>query len=197
MSKRSARFSRQLELELLEDRIVPVTLAPIPDQTVPEQQLLTVNVSSYASGYDTPVVYSLDESQPGASINSTTGVFTWTPPEESEVTEFDFTVHAAEYEHESYATQTFQVLVVPPVPVLQPIADQTVARGAILTVQAVAQYAEPTADGITYYLKSGPEGAVINTQTGLFQWIPSLRPADRQLPGNRCCLQLQQQRAGH
>lgn len=57
------------------------TVNPIPDQIVDELQLLTFNVT--ASDPDgQQIVFSLQNPPYGASINSMTGMFTWTPTEE-------------------------------------------------------------------------------------------------------------------
>jgi|GEM_PF-2359022 len=57
------------------------TVNPIPDQMVDELQFLTFNVT--ASDPDgQQLVFSLQNAPYGASINSVTGMFTWTPTEE-------------------------------------------------------------------------------------------------------------------
>ena len=57
------------------------TVNPIPDQTVDELTFLTFNVT--ASDPDgQPLTFALQNAPYGASINSTTGIFTWTPSEE-------------------------------------------------------------------------------------------------------------------
>src|SRR5687767_10044081 len=60
----------------LEDRRVP-SINPILDQTIGESSQLTVPIS--ATGVD-PITYGLDSAPAGSTINSSTGVFTWTPP---------------------------------------------------------------------------------------------------------------------
>jgi streptogramin lyase len=54
-------------------------LAPIGDQSVDEGSVLTVPVSATDSDPDAVLSYSLDTAPPGATIDSTTGVFTFTP----------------------------------------------------------------------------------------------------------------------
>jgi hypothetical protein len=57
------------------------TVNPIPDRTVDELSFLTFNVT--ASDPDgQPLTFVLQNAPYGASINSTTGTFTWTPSEE-------------------------------------------------------------------------------------------------------------------
>jgi hypothetical protein len=55
------------------------TLAPIPDQTVNEGSLLTVPVSATDSDPSAVLTYSLDSAPTGATIDPSTGVFTFTP----------------------------------------------------------------------------------------------------------------------
>src|SRR5439155_20792812 len=78
--RRWHRLQRSLPYaEELEKLIMPAApvFAPIGNQFATEST--AVSVSASASGTN-PIAYSLDSTPAGASINSSTGVFTWTPP---------------------------------------------------------------------------------------------------------------------
>ena len=57
-------------------------------------------------------------------------------------------------------------------PVLDPIADQTIDEGSLLSFTATASDPDP-GDQLTFSLAPGaPSGATIDPNTGLFQWTP-------------------------
>jgi hypothetical protein len=59
-------------------------------------------------------------------------------------------------------------------PVLDPIGNQLVNEGQLLTFTAHATDADTPASGLTYSLTgSVPTGATINAQTGVFTWTPT------------------------
>jgi hypothetical protein len=66
---------------------------------------------------------------------------------------------------------TLQVLPVNDVPVLAPIADQTIDELTLLTFKALATDVE--GDQLTFTLGGAPSGAAIDSLSGVFAWTPS------------------------
>src|SRR5262245_44046400 len=160
-------------------------LAVIANQTVNEGSVLTVTAS--ATDSDVPantLTYSLDLGAPaGASINSTSGLFSWTPSEAQGPGSYPITVRATDSGTPSLSdAKTFTVTVneVNSAPVLGVIANQTVNEGSLLTVTVSATDNDAPANTLTFRLASPPAGASINASSGLFSWTPS----ESQGPGN-------------
>ncbi len=58
-------------------------------------------------------------------------------------------------------------------PVLAVIDDQTVSEGQRLQLRAVASDADVPAQTLVFSMAGGPEGALLDPQTGAFDWTPS------------------------
>src|SRR5262245_2990197 len=111
----------------------PPVLAAIPNQTINERTTLTLTAS--ATDSDVPanlLTYSLDPSAPaGMSINSSTGVLTWTPTESQGPNVSTITVRVTDNGVPPLSdTKSFSVVVneVNSPPVLAVIANQTVKK---------------------------------------------------------------------
>ncbi|MDZ4821471.1 MAG: putative Ig domain-containing protein [Planctomycetota bacterium] len=161
-----------------EVNIAPV-MVPIADQTVNAGGTLAFNV--IASDADLPantLTYSLGAGAPdGATINPSTGAFSWTPSAQQSGGQYSITVLVSDGTNES--SQTFDVLVNTP-PELAEIADQEVNEGAQLTVSAQGTD-DNLNDTLAYSLFGAvPSGAAINQVTGVFTW----KPTEAQGPGS-------------
>src|SRR5205814_4711007 len=81
-TRRSSDLAKTFTIQVTEVNLAP-DLAPIGDKSVVEGSLLTF--TAVATDADLPsnvLAFSLDAGAPaGATINATTGVFTWTPPD--------------------------------------------------------------------------------------------------------------------
>jgi Putative Ig domain len=175
-------------LEQLENRLVPaLTLDPIQPQIVFENQHLALQVIAHSTDESPLLVFSFDQTQPGATIDPKTGVFNWTPEEVDGAAGFNFTVRVTDLrgqesdEGPETAAETFNVLVLenPKAPILQPISNQTIVQGGTAIAQAVAQDEDNPPSGIVYSLTAAPGGAAIDPVSGVFQW----KSAQSQLPG--------------
>ena len=149
-------------------------LASIGAQTVVESTLLTVAAS--ATDTDLPadtLTYSLVTAPTGATINPSTGVFTWTPGEADGPGSFSATIRVSDSVGAT-ADTTFTITVTESnsAPALAVIAAQTVVESTLLTVTASATDADLPADTLTYSLVTAPTGATINPSTGVFTWTP-------------------------
>jgi hypothetical protein len=152
-------------------------LQNVAEQTVNEGSTLTV--TNKAIDADIPanaVTYSLLSAPPGASINASSGVFTWTPTEAQGPSTNEVTVQATDNGVPPLGdTRSFTVIVneVNTTPTLTPIASQSVNEGATLSLTATASDVDVPANALTYSLVSPPSGATINPTTGVFTWTPS------------------------
>jgi len=156
-------------------------LTAIANKTVNAGQLLTFTAT--ATDADLPantLTFSLDAGAPtGAAINSSTGVFTWTPTAGQAPGVYTITARVADNGTPTpcSVTQTFTVTVnsanANQCPVLTPIGNHTVTAGNMLTFTATATDAD-AGQTLTFSLDSGaPSGAAINSSTGVFTWTPT------------------------
>ena len=170
----------EITVTVNEVNVAPV-LATISDKAVDEGSELTFTVS--ASDADLPantLTYSLVDAPTGASINATTGVFTWTPMEAQGPGSFTFKVVVSDGALTDEEEITFTVNEVNTAPVLAAIGDKTVDEETLLTFTATATDVDMPANTLTYSLVDAPTGANINAITGVFTWTPT----EAQGPGN-------------
>lgn len=157
----------------------PPVFTPVADQSVDELALLSI--AFVAVDPDTPanaVTYSLGPGAPdGASIDPTTGQFTWTPDESQGPGAYDVTVVATDDGTPNLSnTLTIHVTVneLNEPPVLGSLADRIVQQHDTLTFQASATDADLPANSLTFSLDAGaPSGASIDPATGVFTWTPT------------------------
>ena len=165
--------------------IVPVVantapvLAAIPAQTVIEGTQVTFTASASDPDPFGPTIYSLVGAPSGASINPTTGAFTWTPNESQSNSTYNFFVRASDGRLAQNLPVTVTITEPNVAPVLAAIPAQTVSQGAELTFTASATDPDLPANTLTYSLIGAPAGASINGSTGVFTWTP----AEAQGPG--------------
>ncbi|BAP55803.1 hypothetical protein THII_1506 [Thioploca ingrica] len=109
---------------------------------------------------------------PGASIDSETGQFKWTPLP-TQIGIFKLTVAVTDNgvnPDNLEASQTFEVII-SDTPILKPIGAQTVLVDNTLTFTAQADFLETPA--LTFSLLNAPTGAQIDKKTGKFTWTPT------------------------
>jgi ELWxxDGT repeat protein len=155
---------------------VPV-LAAIANQTVNEQTPVTFNAS--ATDPDLPantLTYSLIGAPAGATIDSSTGAFSWTPTEAQGPGSFTFNVRVTDNGTPAlFAEQAVTITVneVNQAPVLAPIANHSVNEQATVTFNASATDPDLPSNTLTYSLIGAPAGATIDSSTGAFSWTPT------------------------
>ena len=144
-------------------------------------------VTNTATDEDLPantLTFSLEPGAPaGASINSTNGVFSWTPTEAQGPSTNLITVRVTDNgSPPSSDTGSFTVVVneANSSPVLTPISDQVAFAGIQLAITNSATDSDLPANILTFSLDPGaPDGAVINPADGVFTWTPTAS----QVPG--------------
>jgi hypothetical protein len=150
----------------------PLALAPIGEQTVVEQELLSVRLQTdSASAESTGIEFALHDAPPGAAIKG--GVFTWTPDEAQGPGKYRVVVSARRGEENSQVEFAVTVSERNQPPAFEPIAMQTIESGRDLSVQAAARDLDVPAGELVYEMKSGPPEARIDPLTGWVTWRTS------------------------
>ncbi|NUM46498.1 MAG: tandem-95 repeat protein [Anaerolineales bacterium] len=152
-------------------------LNAIGAQAVDELVQLTFDANANDIEGDT-LTFSLDAGFPsGASIDSSTGLFTWTPTEEQGPGTYPITVRVTD--NGAPVLDDFETIVVTVneinlAPTLEPVPDQAVNELTPLAFTAQAADADLPANTLTFSVEAGaPDGASINPSTGAFTWTPS------------------------
>ena len=160
----------------------PVTNSPpsfvaVPDQVVFEGQTLTL--TNLATDADLPaqvLTFRLASPPAGATINPTTGVFTWTPSEAQGPSTNQITVVVTDNgTPPMVAVSSFsvKVLEVNAAPVLS-LTNVTVVEGTTLVLSGYATDPDLPPNILTYELLSvAPAGLAFNPANGLVTWTPS------------------------
>jgi uncharacterized repeat protein (TIGR01451 family) len=152
----------------------PPVLAAVSNQTMAVGMTLTItNLASDPDGNQ--LTFSLNAgAATNANINTTNGVFTWTP-NGGQIGTNDFTMVVTDNGLPPLsANQSFTVTVLPSnnPPVLAAISNQTIAVGMTLTITNVAS--DPDGDQLTFSLNAGAAtNASINATNGVFTWTPN------------------------
>lgn len=148
-------------------------LTSVPDKTIPELTNVTFDATAFDADLPADVIrYSLDNAPPGASINPTTGVFSWTPTEAQGPGSFTVVVRATDstgaFDTESVRIEVLEVNLAP---VLAPIADVDLRPGDQWVASASASDPDLPANQLTYSLGSGaPAGLTIDSRTGAMRF---------------------------
>src|SRR5206468_3918972 len=147
------------------------------NQTIDEGSPLNLAIS--ASDPDLPVntlTFTLVNPPAGASINSSSGLFTWTPTEFQGPSTNTMLVHVTDNGVPSLSdTKSFTVVVneVNSAPVLATLAPQTIPEGSLLTLAITASDPDVPANAMSFSLISAPAGATINASSGVLSWTPN------------------------
>ncbi len=164
----------------------PPVLAAIGNKSVDEGSLLTFSAS--ATDPDLPaneLSFSLDSGAPaGATIDSITGEFRWTPTEAEGPAVHSVTVRVTDDDVstlDDFETIDIAVGEVNQAPVLAAIGNQSIDEGSLLTFTASATDSDLPVSNLSFSLDSdAPLGATIDPSTGQFSWTPPVGTS----PGN-------------
>lgn len=120
------------------------------------------------------LTYSLSNAPAGATINPSTGWFTWTPSETQGPGLYSITVRVTDNNLPPASdAKTFHVTVLESnqPPVLAPISDRLVHAGTLVTFTNVATDADQPTNTLSYFLAPGAaSGAAIGLSDGVFHW---------------------------
>ncbi|HYP52904.1 MAG TPA: DNA/RNA non-specific endonuclease, partial [Pyrinomonadaceae bacterium] len=154
------------------------TLAGVPG-AANVNELTALAFTAQGTDVDQPaqtLTFSLAGAPAGASINPSTGEFSWTPSEAQGGTgvPFNFKVIVSDGTATAEADISVNVGEVNQAPVLAPIGDQTLMLGGTLAFTAAGADADLPAQALAYSLTGAvPAGASINPATGAFSWTPT------------------------
>jgi autotransporter-associated beta strand protein len=151
----------------------PPTLGQIADQEVANGTGLQFTVTGSDPDTLQTLSYSLDAAPAGASINPSTGVFSWTPAP-GQIGVYSVTVRVTDNGTPNMsATQTFKITVDDLAPAFTSTPNQVIGKLTTLTLGISASDPASPAEKLTYSLDKAPAGASIDANTGVFTWTPS------------------------
>ncbi len=159
----------------------PLNQAPvldaIEDKSVIEETLLSFTATASDADSGDVLTFSLVNAPSGASIDSSTGVFTWTPTAAQGPNAYTFTVVVTDNGSPAKSDQEEITVTVSEenyAPELNAIGNKVIAEGQTLTFTAEATDSNTPAQTLTFSLGAGsPTGASIDASTGVFTWTPT------------------------
>ena len=143
-------------------------LSAIGSKTVAENAALTFTLSATDPDGGT-LTYSATGLPTGATLNASTGAFSWTPSY-TQANTYNVTFTASDGTLSSSQAITITVTNVNRAPVLSAIGSKSVNEGATLTFTISATDAD--GDTLTYSAGNLPTGATFNPATKTFNWTP-------------------------
>jgi len=154
----------------------PPVLTAISDKTIDELTTLTfTNTATDPDG--NTLSFSLDSGPTGATLNATSGVFSWTPTESQGPGTYDFTISVTDNGSPPLSnSKSFKVFVneVNSAPVLVHVADRTIHAGSTLVITNSASDTDLPTNTLTFSLGTGaPSGASIGPVSGVLTWTPA------------------------
>ncbi len=146
----------------------PPVLDAIGNKTVKEGETLTFSISATDPDQD-PLTYSASNLPTGATFDTSTRVFTWTPGY-NQADNYTNVRFAATDSGGLSASETITITVgnVNRPPILDPIGAKTVLEGETLNITLTAS--DPDGDALTFSTGQLPPGASFSGQT--FTWTP-------------------------
>ncbi|APZ93100.1 putative Ig domain-containing protein [Fuerstiella marisgermanici] len=144
----------------------------IGNKTIDE--LMELSFTPTATDPDTPVgdlEWSLTSGPSAASVNASTGRFSWTPTEADGPGSFDVTLTVSDGGRSDSETFTITVAEVNTAPELSAIGNQIINEGATVSFDANATDVDLPANTLTYSISGDvPTGSTFNSTTGQFSW---------------------------
>src|SRR5262249_10287359 len=147
----------------------PPVLAPVPDRTVREGDL--VEVPFAATDPDgNALVFGVNNLPPGAFYDAHDNVLRWQPGAQAAGRYANIEVFVTDGVNR--VSRTFQIIVanVNQAPVLNPPVAQTIRDGDPLVVQLHAT--DPDGDKLAFSATGLPVGALLHPDTGVLTWTP-------------------------
>jgi hypothetical protein len=145
-------------------------LAAIGNKTVAENSALTFTISA-TDGDGDALTYSATNLPSGATFNTSTRTFSWTPSYTQAGTYSGVRFTVSDGSATDYEDITITVTNTNRAPVLTAIGNKTIAENALLTFTISATDAD--GDALTYSASNLPSGASFNATTRTFTWTPN------------------------
>ena len=158
----------------------PPVIAKIPDQTVDEGQLLTINVTGEDPDKEDQdkISFKMENLPEGATFDPTTQTFSWTPNYDQSGVYSG--IRAIMIAGKLSDTTTFTITVnhVNRPPVMAEVAPQTVKETETLTFTVSGSDPDKEDAGkLTFYATNLPDGATFDAATQTFSWTPTYEQA--------------------
>jgi len=175
VSDGSLSTTGQFDVTVTEVNRSPV-INPVADASVSEGTAWFPTLT--ASDPDLPangLTFQLVSGPSGASVDSKSGVLSWTPSETDGGSTVDFVIEVADDGQPPLASQTKVRLTVTEVnspPTLEVLADVTVPEGAAWSITVRAADSDLPAQALAYVLKANPPGMALDVSTGELRWTP-------------------------
>ena len=170
--------SQTFTLTVVETNTAP-TLSAISNQTQAEGSVFTFTASAAdsdikAGGVSDTLIFSVVGAPSGASIDPSTGAFTWTPTEAQGPGVYTFNVMVSDGTTQTSTPVTLTVTEDNSAPALTlPSLPTDFNEGETLNFTATATDADLPSNTLTFSLVGAPSGASINANSGVFTWTPS------------------------
>ncbi|MDI6787025.1 MAG: M6 family metalloprotease domain-containing protein [Planctomycetota bacterium] len=162
--------SKQITITVNNITSGPPLLNSPGDKTVPENATLSFSCVATTPDGINDITYSMVGTTTGATLNATTGLFSWTPNyTQSGDYVVTFTVTSLSWGADS-KTIRITVINTDRAPILTSPGNKEISEGAELRFTLSAT--DPDADSIVYTMTSTPTGATLNSSTGVFSWTP-------------------------
>jgi hypothetical protein len=157
---------------------LPPELTPVEDVDTPEGSLLVVaNTATDANRPVQTLTFHLGEGAPeGMLIDPVSGEIQWTPAEAQGPGTYDIVVRVTDDGLPPLTTSepfTVTVTEVNTPPVLEPIADQTIAVGETLELSLTASDTDLPAQVLRFVFESGAPPGMVLSEGGQLTWTPA------------------------
>jgi hypothetical protein len=170
-----ANTDAPISITVTEVNVAPVLAGVPPTASVPE--LAPYTFSATATDADLPaqpLTFSLVGAPLGASIDGSTGAFSWTPAEAQGPGVYAFNVRVSDGVANTDAPISITVNEANAAPVLAGVPPTaSVSESAPYTFTATATDSDSPAQTLTFSLVGAPAGASIDGSTGVFSWTPT------------------------
>ncbi len=151
------------------------TLANPGTQQIAEGSLLSLTTTT-SNATATTLHYALIAAPAGTTINTNSGLVSWTPTEAQGPSTNALLVSVTDDLNPSFSYTNSYTAIVTEVnepPVLQPITNRAVNAGQLLSVTNSATDLDLPANSIAYTLLNPPAGAAIGSTDGILSWTPT------------------------
>ncbi len=170
-----ATASQPVTVRVNEVNVAP-TLSGVPASAAIDE-LTAYTFASAGADADIPaqpLTYSLINAPAGASVNPTTGAFSWSPSEaQGNGSVYSFTVRVSDGALSADVPVKLTAREVNSPPILAAISDQTVDELKPVTLTATSRDTDDPVNTLVYSLEGAPAGMTIDPRTGAIGWTPS------------------------
>lgn len=154
----------------------PPTLSGVSSGIIQEDALHTFQATATDPDAGQTLAFSLVEAPPGAAIDPTSGVFTWTPTETQGPGDHTFVVRVTDSGSPALSRSvqiTLSVMESNRAPALGSLPDIDILEEAAYSAIVPATDPDLPAQPLQFFLDEGPAGLTLDANTGRLQWTPT------------------------